>query len=160
MSNSEFIDEQDKLKAAGKPYVELSPEVRANMIKMEREAQKSINRSVNKIVVNNLLGKGQADRKERKAAIEEREKQFGRKLTRKEKDAVYKELAQKKAMDIHMGNAAQAGKQSLMYALGTTFLFILKPLYYEIKDGFINGFKEGVCAETTQQAISIRFGRV
>ena len=160
MSNSEFIDEQDKLKAAGKPYVELSPEVRANMIKMEREAQKSINRSVNKTVVNNLLGKGQADRKERKAAIEEREKQFGRKLTRKEKDAVYKELDRKKTRDIHMGNAAQAGKQSLMYALGTTFLLILKPLYYEIKDGFINGFKEGVCAETTQQAISIRFGRV
>ena len=160
MSNSEFIDEQDKLKAAGKPYVELSPEVRANMIKMEREAQKSINRSVNKTVVNNLLGKGQADRKERKTAIEEREKQFGRKLTRKEKDAVYKELAQKKAMDIHKGNVAQAGKQSLMYALGTAVLFILKPLYYEIKDGFINGFKEGVCAETTQQAICIRFGRV
>ena len=49
MSNSEFIAEQDKLKAEGKPYVELSPEVRANMIKMEQEAQKAINRSVNKI---------------------------------------------------------------------------------------------------------------
>lgn len=159
-SNTEFIALQDRLKKEGKPYVELSPEVRANMIKMEKEAQKAINNSVNKTVVRNLLNKGLADRKDRKAAMEAREKQLGRKLTRKEKDAVDKELAKKKARDIHLGNAAQAGKQSLMYALGTTFLFVLKPLYYEIKDGFINGFKEGVCAETAQQAISIRFGRV
>lgn len=160
MSNSEFIAEQDKLKAEGKPYVELSPEVRANMIKMEQEAQKAINRSVNKTVVNNLLGKGQADRKERKAAMENREKELGRKLTPEERATVDRELAQKKAMDIHMGNAAQAGKQSLMYAIGTAVLFVFKPLYYEIKDGIIAGFKEGVCADTYKEAFTIRFNRV
>lgn len=160
MSNSEFIAEQDKLKAEGKPYVELSPEVRANMIKMEQEAQKAINRSVNKTVVNNLLGKGQADRKERKAAMENREKELGRKLTPEERAIVDRELAQKKAMDIHMGNAAQAGKQSLMYAIGTAVLFVFKPLYYEIKDGIIAGFKEGVCADTYKEAFTIRFNRV
>ncbi len=160
MSNSEFIAEQDKLKAEGKPYVELSPEVRANMIKMEKEAQKAINRSVNKTVVNNLLGKGQADRKERKAAMENREKELGRKLTPKERATVDRELAQKKAMDIHMGNAAQAGKQSLMYAIGTAVLFVFKPLYYEIKDGIIAGFQEGVCANTYKEAFTIRFNRV
>ena len=160
MSNSEFIAEQDKLKAEGKPYVELSPEVRANMIKMEQEAQKAINRSVNKTVVNNLLGKGQADRKERKAAMENREKELGRKLTLEERATVDRELAQKKAMDIHMGNAAQAGKQSLMYAIGTAVLFVFKPLYYEIKDGIIAGFKEGVCADTYKEAFTIRFNRV
>lgn len=160
MSNSEFIAEQDRLKAEGKPYVDLPPEVRANMIKMEHEAQKAINRSVNKTVVNNLLGKGQADRKERKAAMEEREKELGRKLTRAERASVDNELARKKAMDIHLGNATQAGKQSLMYAIGTAVMFVFKPLYYEIKDGIIAGFKEGVCANTYKEAFTIRFNRV
>ena len=144
MSNSEFIAKQDELKSQGKPYVELSPEVRANMIQMERDAQKAINKSVNNTVIKNLTGKGQADRKERKAAMEKKEAELGRKLTSEERAAVDKSLAQKKAKEIHLGNAKQAGKQSLMYAMGTAVLFVFKPLYYEIKDGIINGFKEGV----------------
>jgi len=160
MSNSEFIAKQDELKSQGQPYVELSPEVRANMIQMERDAQKAINKSVNNTVIKNLTGKGQADRKERKAAMEKKETELGRKLTSEERAAVDKSLAQKKAKEIHLGNAKQAGKQSLMYAMGTAVLFVFKPLYYEIKDGIINGFKEGVYAETFKEAISIRFGRV
>jgi hypothetical protein len=160
MSNTEFIALQDRLKKEGKPYVELSPEVRANMSKMEKDAQQAINASVNSTVINNLTGQGQADRQERKDAMEKREKELGRKLTPEEVKLVDKKLATQKAMDIHRGNALKAGKQSLMYAIGTTVLFILKPLYYEIKDGFINGFKDGVEAETYGQAFSIRFGRV
>ena len=160
MSNSEFIAKQDELKSQGKPYVELSPEVRANMIQMERDAQKAINKSVNNTVIKNLIGKGQADRKERKAAMEKKEAELGRKLTCEERAAVDKSLAQKKAKEIHLGNVKQAGKQSLMYAMGTAVLFVFKPLYYEIKDGIINGFKDGVCAETYKEAFSIRFTRI
>lgn len=160
MSNSEFIAQQDLLKKEGKPYVDLSPEVRANMIRMEKDAQKAINESVNSTVIKNLTGQGQADREERKAAMENRKKELGRELTPEEVKQVDNKLATKKAMDIHKNNAMNAGKQSLMYALGTAVLFILKPLYYEIKDGFINGFKEGVFAENYGQAFSIRFGRV
>lgn len=160
MSNSEFIAKQDELKSQGKPYVELSPEVRANMIQMERDAQKAINKSVNNTVIKNLTGKGQADRKERKAAMEKKEAELGRKLTSEERAAVDKSLAQKKAKEIHLGNAKQAGKQSLMYAMGTAVLFVFKPLYYEIKDGIINGFKEGVYAKTFKEACSIRFNRI
>ena len=160
MSNSEFIAKQDELKSQGKPYVELSPEVRANMIQMERDAQKAINKSVNNTVIKNLIGKGQADRKERKAAMEKKEAELGRKLTCEERAAVDKSLAQKKAKEIHLGNVKQAGKQSLMYVMGTAVLFVFKPLYYEIKDGIINGFKDGVCAETYKEAFSIRFTRI
>ena len=160
MSNTEFIAKQDELKKEGKPYVELSPEIRENMIKMEKDAQKTINKSVNKTVTNNLLGKGQADRQERKEAMAKRKAELGRELTAEERAEVDKKLATKKAMTIHMGNAKQAGKQSLMYAIGTAILFIFKPLYYEIKDGMVFGFKEGVCADTFKQAFSIRFGRI
>lgn len=160
MSNTEFIAKQDELKKEGKPYVELSPEVRENMIKMEKNAQKAINKSVNKTVTNNLLGKGQADRQERKEAMAKRKAELGRKLTVEERAEVDKKLATKKAMIIHSGNVKQAGKQSLMYAIGTAILFIFKPLYYEIKDGMIFGFKEGVCADTYKQAFAIRFTRI
>lgn len=160
MSNTEFIAKQDELKEKGEPYIELSQEVRDNMIKMERDAQNAINKSVNKTVINNLLGKGQADRKERKAAMEQKEQELGRKLTSKERASVDNELARKKAMDIHLGNATKAGKQSLMYAIGTAVLFVFKPLYYELKDGIIEGFKEGVCANNYKEAFTIRFNRV
>ena len=160
LSNTAFIAKQDELKKQGKPYVELSAEVRENMIKMEKDAQKAINKTVNKTVVNNLMGKGQADRQERKEAMAKREAELGRKLTAAERSEVDKKLATQKAMDIHKGNAKQAGKQSLMYAIGTAILFVFKPLYYEIKDGLIFGFKEGVFADTYKQAISIRFNRI
>ena len=160
MSNSEFIRKQDELKAEGKPYVDLSPEVRANMIRMEKEAEKLIETNINTTVLNNLTGQGKADHVERKAAMDKRQQELGRKLTEAERAQVDNELAKKKAANIHMGNAEAAGKQTLMYAMGSVVLMILKPLYYEIKDGFVNGFKEGVNATSYKEAFKIRFGRI
>lgn len=160
MSNSEFIKKQDELKAEGKPYVELSPEVRANMIRMEKEAKKNIDNSINATVLNNLTGQGNADRTERKAAMEKRQQELGRKLTEAERKQVDDGLARQKAAKIHMGNAKAAGNQSLMYAMGSVVLMILKPLYYEVRDGFVNGFKEGVNAKTYKEAFKIRFARI
>jgi len=160
MSNSEFIKKQDELKAEGKPYVELSPEVRANMIRMEKEAQKQIDKSINATLLKNLTGKGKADRAERKAAMEKRQQELGRKLTEAERQQVDDRLARQKAADIHMGNAKAAGNQSIMYAIGNVVLMILKPLYYEVRDGFSNGFKDGVNAKTYKEAFKIRFARI
>ena len=160
MSNSEYIKKQDELKAEGKPYVELSPEVRANMIRMEKEAQKQIDKSINATVLKNLAGQGKADRAERKAAMEKRQQELGRKLTEAERKQVDAGLARQKTAKIHMGNAKAAGNQSLMYAMGSVVLMILKPLYYEVRDGFVNGFKEGVNAKTYKEAFKIRFARV
>ena len=53
-----------------------------------------------------------------------------------------------------------AAKQSKDYVVGNVILFIIKPLYFEISDIFMNGLIEGVNAETTMQAFRIRFGRV
>ena len=160
MSNSAFIEKQDELKKAGKPYVELSPEVQAIMIQKEKEAAMQIENNINATVLNNLKGKGKADRAERKAAIDKRQQELGRKLTKAERAQIDKKLARKKAIGIHKGNAKAAGKQTLFYALGSAVLMILKPLYYEIKDGFVNGFEEGVNATSYKEALKIRFGRV
>lgn len=160
MSNSEFIKKQDELKAQGKPYVELSEVQRANMIRMEKEAQARLNDSINDTVLNNLTGKGKADRVDRKAAMDAKEKELGRKLTKDERENVDRELAHKKAANIHKENAANAGKQSLMYMAGNVVLLILKPLYYEIKDMVLNGFQNGVCANGVMEAMQIRFSRI
>ena len=56
--------------------------------------------------------------------------------------------------------SANALNQSKDYLVGNVILFAIKPLYYELSDIFKNGMKEGVGAETTRQALVIRFGRI
>ena len=57
-------------------------------------------------------------------------------------------------------SATNAASQSKDYVVGNVILFIIKPLYYEISDIFMNGLKEGVNAYSTIEAFKIRFGRV
>ncbi|WP_203462563.1 hypothetical protein [Bacteroides xylanisolvens] len=160
MSNSEFIKQQEVLKSQGKEYIDLTPEQKANMIKMEQNAQKAIENGVNNAVIKNLLGQGQADREIRKEAFNKKENELGRKLTQEERNIIDKELAKDKAYDIHRTNIKSAGKQTLMYTMGSAILFMIKPLFYEMKDSIIYGFKEGVNAESFKRAFSIRFSRV
>lgn len=160
ISNSEFIELQDKLKAQGKDYVKLTPEQKANMIRMEQEAQKALENGVNKTVIKNLLGKGQADRAIRKEAYQQKEKELGRKLSKEEREALDKQLAHDKTFEIHKENFANAGKQTMMYAMGSAILFMIKPLYFEMKDSMLNGFSEGVNVSSYKEAFAIRFGRI
>ena len=160
MSNSEFIAKQDELKAAGKPYVELSPEQRANMIRMEQEAQKAVDDNVNTFVLNNLRGKGYADLTDLKTAIANKREELGRELTPEESQEVMRKCALDKTIGIYEDVGTKAAKQGLMYALGNAMLLVIKPLYYELKDGFTNGFAAGVYAGSIKEAFNIRFARI
>ena len=160
MTNSEFIRKQDELKAAGKPYVEITPEQRENMIQMEKEAAKHINDAVNDTVKNNIFGIGEAERIELEEAVKARKKELGRKLTEEEIKAIDKEIVHKKAKDLHTGNIKNAGQQSLMYLAGNCVMLLLKPLYYELKDIMLNGLLKGVGATSTKEAFKIRFRRI
>ena len=160
MSNSEFIAEQDRLKAEGKPYLELSEEQRANMIQMEKDALAAVNESVNDTILKNLSGRGHADRAAIKKAVAKKEEELGRKLTKEESEKVMSEMARKKAASIYTGVGAQAAKHGLMYAMGNAMLLVIKPLYFELKDGFVNGFVSGVNAASGKEAFKIRFTRI
>lgn len=168
MSNSEFIAQQDRLKAEGKPYVELTQEQRDNMLRMEAEAQAAINRNIQETIENNLKGEGLTDRVVRQAAIQKKEAELGRKLNDAEREEVFKKLSREKALNIYKeaakSNLVNAGRkaagQSLMYMLGDITLMLIKPLYYEIKDGFVNGFAGGVLAGSYGEALKIRFTRI
>ena len=51
-------------------------------------------------------------------------------------------------------------QQAKDYAVGNVILYLLKPLYWELKDSFKNGFRNGVNADSGMAAIRIRFGRI
>lgn len=160
MSNSDFIAKQDELKSQGKPYVELSEEQRKHMIRMERDAQSSINDGINDMVLRNLSGRGHADSESFRKAIAAKRKELGRELTPDESSALQRECAIQKTKEIYGGVAKNAASQGLMYAMGNTVLLILKPLYFELKDGFTNGFISGVYAGGIKEAFAVRFSRI
>ena len=54
----------------------------------------------------------------------------------------------------------KAANQAKDYAVGNVVLYLLKPLYWELKDSFKNGFRNGVNADSGMAAIRIRFGRI
>ena len=125
MTNSKFVADQRKRKKEGRPHLGLSEETLERMLKMENDAQKSLEKNANKAVIANLTGQGTA-----------------------------------KTSEIYAKATANATNQAKEYIVGNVILYLIKPLYYEISDIFQNGLKEGVDAETTMQAFSIRFGRV
>lgn len=125
MTNSKFVADQRKRKKEGRPHLGLSEEALENMLKMEKDAQKSLEKDANKSVIANLTGQGMANTGE-----------------------------------IYAKATANAANQAKEYIVGNVILYLIKPLYYEISDIFHNGLKEGVDAETTMQAFSIRFGRI
>lgn len=160
-SNSDFIKKQDMLKKEGKDYVELDPETRRRMLKMQSDAQKEINNMANKKVADNLMGKGKADRDERKKAYAQFEEENGRKPnTDSERKAIDKKLSQEKAKNIHKQLGKNSFDQSKEYMTGNIILYIIKPLYYEIKDIIKNGMSDGVGANSVKEAFIIRFGRI
>lgn len=160
MSNSDFIKKQDELKSQGKPYIELSKEQRENMIRMEQDAQRSINEGINDMVLRNLSGRGHADSEDFREAITAKRKELGRELTPDESRELQRECAIRKTKEIYGGAAEKAASQGLMYAMGNAVLLIIKPLYYELKDGFTNGFVSGVYAGSVKEAFAVRFARI
>lgn len=159
-SNSKFIKDQEERKKQGKEYIELDKATKANMIQMEKDAQRYMNKQANETVFENLTGKGTADRNAKKSAYATAEEEKGRKLTKEERDLINKDLSKDKSNEIYsntMGNATQQAKD---YAVGNLILFIVKPLYFEVKDIFKNGMKEGVGADSTVEALKVRFGRI
>ena len=160
MTNAEFIARQDELKKQGKPYVHLSEEQRQNMIQMDKEAHKAINKNINETIIKNLKCEGLVDRKDIKEAIKKKEEEIGRKLSTEERSELNKKLSRDKTIHIYGTVGQNAGKQTLMYTMGSAILFMVKPLYYEVADMFSNGIKEGVNAATYKEAFKIRFSRV
>ncbi|MCS6131869.1 DNA repair protein [Clostridium botulinum] len=131
-----------------------------NMLKLQKKAEKSVDDKANETIKDNLMGNGGVNAETFKSHIEKFKEENGRTPTPKEKVDIETKLKKEKTKEIYgtaMGNAAQQSKD---YAVGNLMLFIVKPLYYEMKDIFKNGMTEGVGTDSTLEALKIRFNRV
>lgn len=58
MTNSEFVEDQRAREREGRPSLGLSEEAKENMLRMEKDAQRDINRDANKAILENITGQG------------------------------------------------------------------------------------------------------
>lgn len=147
----------------GKPLKESTKD---RMVKKSEEARKKVDEATDKAVLNTLIGKGnvKVDKDKVKADQAKFEKDHGRKMTAQEK----KELKEKhlKTMQKEKRNASYgalgkgAVNQSKDQAVGGLILYIIKPIYYEMKDILLNGLEKGVNISGKTAAIKFRFNRV
>ena len=174
LSNKEYIQKE---REKGTP---LDKQTEENMLKMQKEAEKEIEKKANSLIAHNLVGK--IDKKSidakydalEKSKIKAYEKKHGKKPneeqlekikdnveSRKKAEIEKYKLSQKgKAKEIGENNTKKAAKQATDYAVGNVILFVVKPIYYEMSDIFKNGMKEGVNVSSTTEALKIRSGRV
>ncbi|WP_245805771.1 DNA repair protein [Bacillus alkalicellulosilyticus] len=117
-TNAEYIKHMEE---KGTPVDEIT---KANMLKMQKQAERKIDAQANKFIAKNLMDKTD------------------------------------KGKDIRNETAGVAANQAKEYAIGNLILFIVKPIYFELKDGFKNGLTKGVNASSALEALSIRFGRI
>lgn len=116
-SNSTFIK---NLEENGTPVDE---KTKQTMLKLEKQAEKQMDKSANSMVFNNIVGKGNRE--------------------------------QQKIIFGHSSTAAL--DQSKEMAMGNVILFILKPVYFELKDSIKHGFNVGA---DFVESIKIRFTRI
>lgn len=152
--NAEYVKTTDKLTATQK----------RRMVRMAEEAQSELNTKADKIVGRNLTFRGTVAQSEIKAASVEYKKMHGipagQKLTREQKASIEHNLKIRKTVGVYGAGAKLAANQAKDYAVGNVVLYLLKPLYWELKDSFKNGFRNGVNADSGMAAIRIRFGRI
>ncbi len=58
MTNAEFVEDQRRREREGRPNLGLSEEAKENMLRMEKESQKEIQKDANKAIFDNLSGQG------------------------------------------------------------------------------------------------------
>ena len=162
LTNKEFIERQERLKKEGKDYVELDEKTKAILLEKQKEAERNIENQVNQTVQCNLMGV--VDENKRMAAYKNAERaKRGKPLTAEEKAKIDKQLekeASKRQKAVVGRTVDNALNQSKDYAVGNIILYIVKPIYYELKDIFCNGLKDGVGASSVFEALKIRFVRV
>jgi len=62
--------------------------------------------------------------------------------------------------DVQKRLATDAKDAAASQSIGEVVIFMVKPLYYELRDCFINGIEEGVKGDSFKSALAIRFGRM
>lgn len=62
--------------------------------------------------------------------------------------------------DVQKRLATDAKDAAANQSIGEVIIFMVKPLFYELRDCFLNGIEEGVKSDSFKSALTIRFGRM
>ncbi|MDH6025995.1 hypothetical protein [Vibrio splendidus] len=134
-------------------------EVRKNMVKEMDSAQQAIDTKTNQTVITNFVESEKSFQNRTEKEYRALKAKQGREVDEKElKQHVDEKLKGRKEVRSNISNDAynSAANQSL----GDVIIFMIKPLYYELKDCFINGIEEGVNVNSFKSALSIRVNRI
>lgn len=154
---------QEKRDSTNSEYVKsfnVNEQTKISMLTKEQEAQKIIEDKTNDAVKKNLTFQGIISSDEKKQKNENFKKENGREPSPDEKAKLYRQTEVKKTMSVYGQVASNAGEQAANYAIGNVVLFAIKPIYYEFKDIFTNGFSKGVGTSSGSEALKIRFNRI
>lgn len=134
-------------------------EVRKNMISKMDCAQKAIDAKTNQTVINNFFEskKNFKERTEREYRIQKTKE--GKKVDEDAlKGHVKEKLENRKNVRNRMSHDAYNSAAS--QSIGDLIIFMIKPLYFELRDCFINGIEKGVNTNSFKAALSIRINRI
>lgn len=125
--------------------------------KTQAELQKEINQGyvVNAQGEKHFLSK---DELQRRKKMVEHMKSAQTSIDKQTNAAVVKNLIENKKTQKNM--ALDASKAATHQAFGDLVILMIKPLYYELKDCFINGIEEGVGVDSFKSALSFRVNRL
>ncbi len=135
---------------------------RKNMVQRMQNAEKATNKATNAKVAENIFSLETFDEARLTKEFKESQQANGNKVTDK---AIKAHLDKKKAEiekkhNVKKRLAGDALSSTAHQSLGDVIIFMIKPLYFELKDCFINGIEAGVNASTFKNALSYRFGRM
>ncbi|EGQ8509914.1 hypothetical protein GQ852_05805 [Vibrio parahaemolyticus] len=134
-------------------------EVRKNMVGKMDSAQEAIDAKTNQTVINNFFESEKNFKERTENEYRAQKAKEGKKVNEDDlKGHVNEKLEGRKNVRNKMSNDAynSAANQSL----GDVIIFMIKPLYYELKDCFINGIEKGVNTSSFKVALSIRINRI
>lgn len=124
-----------------------------------KEVQKEIDSKTNNIVLKNLFSTDSTIKKNAEDDYVLLKSSQGKKIKEKNKQKyVEKKLQERKEVRVRI--AKDAGGAAANQSLGDIIIFMIKPLYYELKDCLVQGIEKGVNAKSFKSALSIRMSRM
>ncbi|ELY1988778.1 hypothetical protein SL034_003838 [Vibrio harveyi] len=133
--------------------------IRVNMANKMKEVQKEIDSKTNNIVLKNLFSTDSTIKKNAEDDYVLLKSSQGKKIKEKNKQKyVEKKLQERKEVRVRI--AKDAGGAAANQSLGDIIIFMIKPLYYELKDCLVQGIEKGVNAKSFKSALSIRMSRM
>ena len=155
-TNTEFVEDQRKREAEGRPNLGISEEAKENMLQMEKDAQKAIDKGANKAIGKNIVGQGTGNTSEiwgtttKNAANQSKDYVVGNVILYLIKPLYY-EISDIFRNGLKDGVAAETNIQAFKFRFGRVKKYVMANALaflgdnvWEFVKGFISSLIEGI----------------